>query len=67
MMTDPLIMSPDKRLLEAASEMRTHKRDCVFIGDDANRIKGIVSERDLVRAMATPFEEMSRARRCAAF
>ena len=62
MMTDPLIMSPDKRLLEAASEMRTHKRDCVFIGDDANSIKGIVSERDLVRAMATPFEEMSRAR-----
>ena len=62
MMTNPLIMKPEARLLEAAAQMRTHKVDCVFIGEDQDHIEGIVSERDLVRAMATPFEEMSRAR-----
>ena len=62
MMTNPLIMKPDQRLLEAAAQMRAHKVDCVFIGIDKDHIEGIVSERDLVRAMATPFEEMSRAR-----
>ena len=62
MMTNPLIMKPDDKLLEAAAQMRAHKVDCVFIGRDKENIKGIVSERDLVRAMATPFEEMSRAR-----
>ena len=65
MMTNPLILKPDDKLLDAAAQMRAQKVDCVFIGQDKEHIEGIVSERDLVRAMATPFEEMSRARNVA--
>ena len=62
MLTSPLILPEDCTVSDAALKMKELKKDCVFVGSSADDISGIVSERDLVRCMAMPVSEVSRAR-----
>ena len=62
MMTNPLILDEDCSLHEAAVELRERRTDCAFVGKDSTTITGIISERDIVRAMALPIDEVDRAR-----
>ena len=62
MMTNPLILAPDCSLHEAAIQLRETSKDCAFVGTNTDDIKGIISERDIVRAMALPIEDGQRAR-----
>ena len=62
MMTDPLILDEECSLHEAAVELRERRTDCAFVGKDKSAITGIISERDIVRAMALPVDEVDRAR-----
>ena len=62
MMTTPLILDEDCSLHEAAVELRERRTDCAFVGKDSTSITGIISERDIVRAMALPIDEVDRAR-----
>ncbi len=58
----PVIMSPDCTVLAAASRMREDRLDCIFVGSGPDDIAGIVSERDIVHAMATPLSQVKTAR-----
>ena len=62
MMTAPLILMPNCTLQEAAIQLRETRHDCAFVGHSSNDIKGIISERDIVRAIAMPINEVQRAR-----
>ena len=62
MVSAPLIMPPDAKVLEAAAMMKQQKRECVFVGTSPDNVVGIVSERDIVHCMAQPMDEVSRAR-----
>ena len=62
MMTESLILDEDCSLHEAAIELRERRTDCAFVGTGAENIIGIISERDIVRAMALPIDEVDRAR-----
>ena len=62
MMTDPLILPETCSLHKAAIELRERRTDCAFVGANADTISGIISERDIVRAMALPVDEVYRAR-----
>ncbi len=62
MQTKPLILPADYTLLEAAKQMKNDKLDCVFVGTKPEDVIGIVSERDIVHAMALPFSEVEKAR-----
>lgn len=44
--------SPDDTLLDIARTLREHGIGCIVLSDDSGGIAGIVSERDLVRAIA---------------
>jgi len=44
--------SPDDTLLEIARTLRQHSIGCIVVSKDQGKIAGIVSERDLVRAVA---------------
>ena len=62
MLEAPLIMLADATLAEAAAAMNEHSADCVFIGDDAGSVAGIVSERDIVRQVRIPVTDSTRVR-----
>ena len=62
MLEAPLIMPADATLAEAAAAMHEHSADCVFIGDDASSVAGIVSERDIVRQVRIPVTDSTRVR-----
>ena len=62
MLDDPLIMSGEATLAEAAARMNETSSDCVFVGDDAASIVGIVSERDIVRQVRIPVSSSIRVR-----
>ena len=62
MLINPLILDESCSLHEAAIELRERRCDCAFVGTDAAHIIGIISERDIVRAMALPIEEVDKAR-----
>ena len=62
MLEAPLIMPADATLAEAAAAMNEHSADCVFIGDDAGSVAGIVSERDIVRQVRIPVTDSTRVR-----
>ena len=62
MLGDPLIMPEDATLAEAAAAMNEASSDCVFVGDDAAGIVGIVSERDIVRQVRIPVTSPTRVR-----
>ena len=42
---------PDDTLLEAAQELRTYNIGALLVIDDAQNLAGVMSERDLVRAL----------------
>ncbi|MDH3581338.1 MAG: CBS domain-containing protein [Hyphomicrobiales bacterium] len=50
---DVVTATPDTSLLEIAKILRKHKIGCIVIRADGETIEGIVSERDLVRIIAT--------------
>ncbi len=52
MRSDPVVLPPAKRLHDAARVMSEKKIDCLFVGEDTEEVAGIVSERDLVQAVA---------------
>ena len=52
-----LSVSPVTKLADVASEMRLHDSDSVAVMDDA-RLVGIITERDLVRAIADGLNPM---------
>ena len=62
MMTDPVIIGGDICVGDAARLMKQGGQECVFIGNDKTQIEGIVTERDIVHAMAVPIDEVTRAR-----
>ncbi|ADE38361.1 DUF294 nucleotidyltransferase-like domain-containing protein [Candidatus Puniceispirillum marinum] len=62
MLTDPVIISGDACVGDAARLMKQGGQECVFIGSDKAHITGIVTERDIVHAMAVPIDEVTRAR-----
>ena len=62
MLKSPLIMPRQTTISQAARRMKDEKRDCVFVGDDAASVEGIVSERDFVHALSHTFEEVARTR-----
>ena len=49
---DVATVSKDRSLLDAAELLREHGVGALVVSDDGHRIEGIVSERDLVRAIA---------------
>jgi len=51
--TPPCIMPPEATLDSAARAMLSQKTDCIFVGGGPQDIQGIVSERDIVSAIAT--------------
>ena len=63
MLGDPVILSPDATLGSAAAAMHDSAADCVFVGTDADRIIGIVSERDIVSQVRQPVSDATRVRR----
>jgi DNA polymerase-3 subunit epsilon/CBS domain-containing protein len=46
------VMAEDSTLSEITAAMVREGTDCAFIGDDVSRIKGIVSERDIINVLA---------------
>jgi len=62
MLGTPLIMPKDATLAQAAAAMNDASSDCVFVGDDADSIVGIVSERDIVRQVRIPVTSPTRVR-----
>ena len=62
MHSPPHIMSPDSTVLDAARLLSEQRLDCIFIGSGPEAATGIVSERDIVRCMALPTDEVARAR-----
>ena len=62
MMKDPLILAPSCTLHEAAIALRDARLDCAFVGSEAQDIEGIISERDIVRAISQPLHEVETAR-----
>ena len=62
MMTNPLILPETCPLHEAAALMHETRHDCAFVGQSSDNITGIISERDIVSAMAMPLETVTRAR-----
>jgi len=62
MLESPAILPPDTRLEDAARLMREKRFDCVFIGENAEKITGILSERDIVHSMALGVDDVERAR-----
>ena len=62
MLPDPIILPPETSTQEAAVAMKERKADCVFIGSAPDSIEGIVSELDLLHAIALPIETVERAR-----
>jgi CBS domain-containing protein len=48
---DVFTAAPDKSLLEIAELLATHGIGCIVIVSDGGKVAGIVSERDLVRAI----------------
>ena len=50
--TDIVTANPDDTLLDVAKKLREHRIGCVVLMDSNGGIAGIVSERDLVRAIA---------------
>ena len=62
MMTAPLILDAHCTLHEAAIALRDARLDCAFIGKTKDHIKGIISERDIVRALSRPLDEVALAR-----
>jgi DNA polymerase-3 subunit epsilon/CBS domain-containing protein len=46
------IMTESSTLSEVTAAMVKNNTDCIFIGDDPSQIKGIISERDIINAMA---------------
>ena len=63
MLGDPVILSHDATLGSAAAAMHDSAADCVFVGTDADRIIGIVSERDIVSQVRQPVSDATRVRR----
>ena len=59
---DPLVLSPEDSLHDAAKAMQKTGHDCAFVGKDHTQIDGIISERDIVQAMALPLSETKTAR-----
>src|SRR5690349_10434730 len=49
---DVATVSKDRSLLDAAELLRQHGVGALVVSDDGRTIEGIVSERDLVRAIA---------------
>ena len=62
MMTNPLILPENCLLYEAAAAMHKTRHDCAFVGKAPDAIVGIISERDIVSAMAIPLETVAKAR-----
>ncbi len=50
---DVLTALPDASLLEVATLLSTHRVGCVVVADEAGKVVGIASERDIVRAIGT--------------
>lgn len=53
--------SPDDSLLDVAKTLRKHGIGCIVLSDDSDGIAGIVSERDLVRAIAESGPEVLKS------
>ena len=47
-----VITKPDATLLDIVETLRKHRIGCIVVGDGKDGIAGIVSERDVVRAIA---------------
>lgn len=62
MLRDPVILSADTTLGEAAAVMNSYATDCVFVGEDSAHIQGIVSERDIVAQVSHPIDSKVRVR-----
>ena len=62
MLHNPVILPAETTVLQAAERMKSAKLDCVFVGNSADKIEGIVSERDVVHAVALPLSEVATAR-----
>jgi len=53
----------DMSLLEIAQLLEQHGIGCIVIGDEEGKVVGIVSERDLVRAIGKSGPKVLKARR----
>ena len=62
MLERPVILPPEATLASAAAAMNDSATDCVFVGADASRIAGLVSERDIVRQVCQPVSDATRVR-----
>lgn len=62
MLERPVILPPEATLGSAAAAMHDSATDCVFVGADASRIAGLVSERDIVRQVCQPVSDATRVR-----
>ena len=56
--TDIVSANPDDSLLDIAKTLRKHRIGCVVLMDGKGAIAGIVSERDIVRAIADAGSEV---------
>ena len=50
--TEVITTNPDATLLDVVETLREHRIGCIVVGDGKEGIAGIVSERDVVRAIA---------------
>jgi len=58
----PVTISTDSTLQDLVSSLSTHKVGALVVSDDGRSIAGIVSERDVVRAMPGKFSNLSELR-----
>ncbi len=60
--SDVVTVRPSTPLVEAAQALATHRIGALVVTDDAGRLSGIISERDLIKAILlirdTPSEEV---------
>ena len=54
------VLSPDTSLAEAAQAMLKDGTDCAFVGRNTAQISGIISERDILRTLASAPEKAAK-------
>jgi CBS domain-containing protein len=60
--SDVISISPTAAILEVADVLAEHKIGAVFVMGDGDKLVGIISERDIVRALAQRGSELAGAK-----
>jgi len=58
---EPVVVRKTARLDEAVATMRAQRLGCVLVADEAGRLAGVLTERDLLNKVALEVEDLSRA------